>query len=170
MKSVLQTKVDTIKKISESAEKYYQFTTAIPIGTALAQSFNSEVAQICGDMIGEEMEVYGVNVWLAPALNIQRSPLCGRNFEYYSEDPVVSGLTAAAVVKGVQKHEKCSVTIKHFACNNQEYNRFGSNSIVSERTLREIYLKGFEICIKRSRKQDDNKSGWSNSVFSPEDR
>ena len=150
LKSVLQTKIDMIKKISESAEKYYQFTTAIPIGTALAQSFNSEVAQICGDMVGEEMEIYGVNVWLAPALNIQRSPLCGRNFEYYSEDPVVSGLTAAAVVKGVQKHEKCSVTIKHFACNNQEYNRFGSNSIVSERTLREIYLKGFEICIKRS--------------------
>ncbi|MCR4952135.1 MAG: glycoside hydrolase family 3 C-terminal domain-containing protein [Solobacterium sp.] len=150
LKSVLQTKVDTIKKISESAEKYYQFTTAIPIGTALAQSFNGEVAEICGDMIGEEMEIYGVNVWLAPALNIQRSPLCGRNFEYYSEDPVVSGLTAAAVVRGVQKHEKCSVTIKHFACNNQEYNRFGSNSILSERTLREIYLKGFEICIKQS--------------------
>ncbi|MCR4950483.1 MAG: glycoside hydrolase family 3 C-terminal domain-containing protein, partial [Solobacterium sp.] len=150
LKSVLQAKIDTIRKISESAQKYYQFTTAIPIGTALSQSFNTEVAEICGDIVGEEMWIYGVNVWLAPALNIQRSPLCGRNFEYYSEDPVVSGTMAAAMVKGVQKHEKCAVTIKHFACNNQEYNRFGSNSILSERTLREIYLKGFEICIKQS--------------------
>lgn len=150
LKSAVQAKINTIKKISESAQKYYQFTTAIPIGTALAQSFNPEVAEMCGDIVGEEMEIYGINVWLAPALNIQRSPLCGRNFEYYSEDPVVSGLTAAAVVRGVQKHDKCAVTIKHFACNNQEYNRFGSNSILSERTLREIYLKGFEICIKQS--------------------
>ncbi len=150
LKSALQAKIDTIKKISESAQKYYQFTTAIPIGTALAQAFNPEVAEKCGDIVGEEMGIYGVNVWLAPALNIQRSPLCGRNFEYYSEDPVVSGLTAAAVVRGVQKHDKCAVTIKHFACNNQEYNRFGSNSVLSERTLREIYLKGFEICIKQS--------------------
>ncbi len=150
LKSAVQAKINTIKKISESAQKYYQFTTAIPIGTALAQAFNAEVAETCGDIVGEEMEIYGVNVWLAPALNIQRSPLCGRNFEYYSEDPVVSGLTAAAVVRGVQRHDKCAVTIKHFACNNQEYNRFGSNSILSERTLREIYLKGFEICIKQS--------------------
>lgn len=150
LRSVVQAKIDTIRKISESEKKYYQFTTAIPIGTALAQAFNPQVPEICGDIVGEEMEIYGINIWLAPALNIQRMPLCGRNFEYCSEDPVVSGLTAAAVVRGVQKHEKCSVTIKHFACNNQEYNRFGSNSIVSERSLREIYLKGFELCIKQS--------------------
>jgi len=150
LKSAVQAKIEMIRKVSESAQKYYQFTTAIPIGTALAQAFNPEVAEMCGDIVGEEMEIYGVNVWLAPALNIQRSPLCGRNFEYYSEDPVVSGCTAAAVVHGVQKHEKCAVTVKHFACNNQEYNRFGSNSVLSERTLREIYLKGFEICIKQS--------------------
>lgn len=150
LKSVVQAKIDTIKKISESEDKYYQFTTAIPIGTALAQAFNPEVPEMCGDIVGEEMEIYGINIWLAPALNIQRMPLCGRNFEYCSEDPVVSGLTAAAVVRGVQKHEKCSVTIKHFACNNQEYNRFGSNSVISERTMREIYLKGFELCIKQA--------------------
>ncbi len=150
LRSAVQAKIDTIRKISESEKKYYQFTTAIPIGTALAQAFNPDVPETCGDIIGEEMKIYGINIWLAPALNIQRMPLCGRNFEYCSEDPVVSGLTAAAVVRGVQKHEKCSVTIKHFACNNQEYNRFGSNSVLSERTLREIYLKGFEICIKQS--------------------
>ena len=150
LKSVVQTKIDTIRKISESEQKYYQFTTAIPIGTALAQAYNPEVPEMCGDIVGDEMGIYGINIWLAPALNIQRMPLCGRNFEYCSEDPVVSGLTAAALVRGVQKHENCSVTIKHFACNNQEYNRFGSNSVISERTLREIYLKGFEICIKQS--------------------
>lgn len=128
----------------------YHYASAIPIGTALAQSWNPAVSEACGDIVGEEMEMFGANVWLAPALNIHRSPLCGRNFEYYSEDPVISGKTAAAVTRGVQKHDKCAVTIKHLACNNQETNRFGSNSIVSQRALREIYLKGFEICIKES--------------------
>ncbi len=150
LKSAVQAKIDTIRKISESEQKYYQFTAAIPIGTALAQAYNPEVPEMCGDIVGEEMGIYGINIWLAPALNIQRMPLCGRNFEYCSEDPVVSGITAAALVRGVQKHENCSVTIKHFACNNQEYNRFGSNSVVSERALREIYLKGFELCIRQS--------------------
>ena len=126
----------------------YHYAAAIPIGTAFAQAWNPKVPEACGELVGAEMELFGANVWLAPALNIQRSPLCGRNFEYYSEDPIISGLTAAAVTRGVQKHKKCAVTIKHFACNNQEYNRFGSNSIVSQRALREIYLKGFELCIK----------------------
>ena len=128
----------------------YHYASAIPIGTALAQAWNPAVAEACGNLIGEEMELFGANVWLAPALNIHRSPLCGRNFEYYSEDPLISGKTAAAVTRGVQKHEKCAVTIKHFACNNQETNRFGSNSVVSRRALREIYLKGFEICVKEA--------------------
>lgn len=141
---------------AQSAEKaktppvLYHYASAIPIGTALAQSWNPAVSEACGDIVGEEMELFGANVWLAPALNIHRSPLCGRNFEYYSEDPVISGKTAAAMTRGVQKHDKCAVTIKHFACNNQETNRFGSNSIVSQRVLREIYLKGFEICVKES--------------------
>ena len=128
----------------------YHYASAIPIGTALAQAWNPAVAESCGDLVGEEMELFGANVWLAPALNIHRSPLCGRNFEYYSEDPLISGRTAAAVTRGVQKHEKCTVTIKHYACNNQETNRFGSNSVVSQRALREIYLKGFEICVKEA--------------------
>ena len=128
----------------------YHYASAIPIGTALAQAWNPAVAEACGDLVGEEMELFGANVWLAPALNIHRSPLCGRNFEYYSEDPLISGRTAAAVTRGVQKHEKCTVTIKHYACNNQETNRFGSNSVVSQRALREIYLKGFEICVKEA--------------------
>lgn len=128
----------------------YHYASAIPIGTALAQAWNPAVAEACGDLVGEEMELFGANVWLAPALNIHRSPLCGRNFEYYSEDPLISGKTAAAMTRGVQKHEKCAVTIKHFACNNQETNRYGSNSVVSQRALREIYLKGFEICVKEA--------------------
>ena len=98
--------------------------------------------------MGSEMERFGIHLWLAPALNIQRSIRCGRNYEYFSEDPLVSGVFAAALTKGVQRHPGCGVTIKHFAANNQETNRYNSNSVVSERALREIYLKGFEICVR----------------------
>ena len=96
------------------------------------------------------MKLFNVNLWLAPALNIHRSIQCGRNYEYYSEDPLLSGKVAAAITRGVQSHSGCGVTIKHYAANNQETNRYGSNSIVSERAMREIYLKGFAICIKES--------------------
>lgn len=128
-----------------------QYCTALPIGTALACSWNLQVLELCGDIVGSEMERFGIQLWLAPALNIQRSPLCGRNFEYYSEDPFISGKMAAAVVRGVQRHKNCGAVLKHFCCNNQETNRFHSNSIVGERALRDIYLKGFEIAVKESR-------------------
>lgn len=128
----------------------HQYATALPIGTAVAQSFNVQFAEACGDIVGDEMERFGVNLWLAPALNIHRNIRCGRNFEYFSEDPLVSGEFAAAITRGVQKHPGCGTTLKHFACNNQEYNRTQNNSVVSERALREIYLKGFSIAIRKS--------------------
>ena len=131
-------------------EVFDQYCSALPIGTAIAQSWNTELAEACGDIVGSEMERFGVNLWLAPALNIHRNIRCGRNYEYFSEDPLISGKVAAAITRGVQKHSGCGVTLKHFAANNQETNRFGSNSVVSERALREIYLRGFEIAVKES--------------------
>ena len=137
-------------KLPKGAVLQQQYCTAIPIGTALAQSWNVDFAKACGDIVGAEMEAYGVHLWLAPALNIHRSILCGRNFEYFSEDPLVSGKMAAALTLGVQTHPGRGTTIKHYAANNQEYNRFGNNSHISERALREIYLKGFGICVRES--------------------
>ena len=96
------------------------------------------------------MERFNVDLWLAPALNIHRDIRCGRNFEYYSEDPLLSGLMAAAVTQGVQAHPGRGTTVKHYAANNQEYNRYNSNSHVSERAMREVYLRGFGICVRRS--------------------
>ena len=133
-----------------AAPTNYQYCVAIPIGTGIAQSWNDDLAKQLGDLVGVEMEMFGTHLWLAPAMNIYRSPLCGRNFEYYSEDPFLSGCIAADITNGVQVHEGCATTIKHYACNNQETNRYFSNSNVGERALREIYLKGFEICIKKS--------------------
>ena len=131
-------------------ERYYQYCTAIPVGTLLAQTWDEKLIREVGAMIGTEMEHFGVTLWLAPGMNIHRNPLCGRNFEYYSEDPYVAGTIAAAMTEGVQSNYGCGTTIKHFACNNQEDNRMGSDSVVSERTLRELYLKGFEIAVKES--------------------
>ena len=131
-------------------ERRYQFATAIPVGTLLAQSFDPAMLERVGGLIADEMRRFGVTVWLAPGMNIHRNPLCGRNFEYFSEDPLVSGLMAAAITRGVQQKPGACVTIKHFACNNQEDNRMGVSAVISERTLREIYLKGFEIAVKTS--------------------
>ena len=138
------------KKLPKGAVVKHRYATAIPIGTAIAQSFSLSLAESCGDIVGDEMERFGIHLWLAPALNIHRSILCGRNFEYFSEDPLVSGLTAAAITRGVQKHPGRGVTIKHFAANNQETNRYNNNSNVSQRALREIYLKGFGLCVRES--------------------
>ena len=132
----------------EDAIDYYQYCTMIPVAISLASTWNLGLIEQLGRLVGEEMEEFGVHLWLAPGMNIHRNPLCGRNFEYYSEDPLVTGLCAAYDTMGVQSVDGKGVTIKHFACNNQEDNRMFSNSHVSVRALRDIYLRGFEIAVK----------------------
>ncbi len=122
----------------------------LPVGTSVASMWNNSLAYEMYKMVGGEMKEKGSDILLAPGMNIHRSPLCGRNFEYYSEDPFLTGKTASAVVKGVQS-EGVGACPKHFACNSQETNRNSTDSRLSQRALREIYLKGFEICVKEAK-------------------
>ena len=148
---------------------FYQYATAFPIGTNLAQTWNEKLVSEVGHAVSLEMDKFNVTYWLAPGMNIQRNPLCGRNFEYYSEDPVLSGRISAAMTRGVQSIEGNYTTIKHFACNNAEDNRQFSNSHVSERALREIYLKGFEINVREAGSRSVMTSyNLINGVYAPD--
>jgi beta-glucosidase len=135
---------------TQDDETYYQYATAWPIGTLIAQTWDTSQIYAYGEGVGEEMEEFGIGCWLAPGMNIHRNPLCGRNFEYYSEDPLVVGVTGTAATLGVQSNKGVGVTIKHYALNSQETNRNSENNTVSERAIREIYLKGFEMVVKQA--------------------
>ena len=134
-----------------SGIRVFAYASLLPCGTALACSWNPELVEHLGILFGEEMAVKGSDILLGPGMNIHRDPLCGRNFEYFSEDPHVSGKIAAAMVRGIQKNRGRSACPKHFACNNQEWMRAWNDSRLSQRALREIYLRGFEICVREGR-------------------
>ena len=135
-------------KKSRRAKDVWQLCTAWPSATVQAQTFSPALVRAIGEATATEMQEYGVSIWLAPGMNIQRFPLCGRNFEYYSEDPLLTAEMASALTSGVQTNPHCAVTIKHYCCNNQEDNRMKSSSEINERALRELYLKAFRLTIR----------------------
>ena len=145
----------------------YQYTTAFPVENCLAQSWNPALLERVGDAVYREMKEFGCTYWLAPAMNIHRNPLCGRNFEYFSEDPRLTGIMAAAITRGVQQEQGYYVTIKHFACNNQEDARTKMSSNVSQRALREIYLRGFQMAVKAGAGSVMTSYNKINGVYTP---
>ncbi|MDD7460396.1 MAG: glycoside hydrolase family 3 C-terminal domain-containing protein [Treponema sp.] len=145
-------------------------TVCFPAACATASSFDTELLEEVGDTLGQQCRAQNVSVLLGPAMNIKRSPLCGRNFEYISEDPYLSGKIAAAHIRGVQKWN-VGTSVKHFACNNQEYFRMSVSSEIDERTFREIYLTGFEIAVKESKPKTIMASyNQINGVYSTENK
>lgn len=135
----------------ENAEKYNVVPTAFPSALNVACTWNTDLMYAYGEGVGKEQQEYGATVWLAPGMNIVRNPLGGRTFEYYSEDPYLTGIAGANTTTGVQSNHGVGVTIKHFWANSQEDNRNAENNVITERTAREIYMKGFEICVKLSK-------------------
>nr|WP_318710524.1 glycoside hydrolase family 3 N-terminal domain-containing protein [uncultured Treponema sp.] len=145
-------------------------TVCFPAACATASSFDTELLEEMGDALGQQCRAQDVSILLGPAMNIKRSPLCGRNFEYISEDPYLSGKIAAAHIRGVQKWN-VGTSVKHFAANNQEYFRMSVSSEMDERTLREIYLSGFEIAVKESKPKTIMASyNQINGVYSTENK
>ena len=169
--SVMEYIPDVVKNVVLGNPKtevpLYQYTTAFPVEACLAQTWNMALLQCIGQGIYREMQEFGCVYWLAPAMNIHRNPLCGRNFEYFSEDPLLTGALAAAITRGVQQQEGYYVTIKHFACNNQEDNRTHVSSNLSQRALREIYLKGFKMAVRAGAKSVMTSYNKVNGVYTP---
>ena len=157
-----------MKKANKNSKILYQFPTSFPVGVSIAQTWNLDLARMYGKAILREMEFYGVQILLAPGMNIHRNPLCGRNYEYFSEDPYLSGNMAAAAVRGVQEKEGYGATIKHFCCNNQEINRTQITANISTRALREIYLRNFGYALKAKPKFVMASYNRVNGVFSSE--
>ena len=152
----------------DKEQMIYQYTTAFPVANALAQTWNTELLYRVGTAVYREMKEYGCTYWLAPAINIHRNPLCGRNFEYFSEDPFLCGTMASAITRGVQQDEGYYVTVKHYACNNQEDNRNFVSSNLNERPLREIYLRAFEMTVRQGGAKGIMTSyNRVNGVYSP---
>ena len=142
--------LDIKRNHKKQGKKVFQYCSALPIATALAQSYNPDLLYECGRLVNKEMTIYNVDMWLAPGINLHRNIRCGRNFEYYSEDPYLTSEMASALINGVQSQNNKMCVVKHYLCNNQETNRFNSSSNVSERALRELYLSSFSRVIKKS--------------------